>query len=78
MCSVTIWLKNELDLSCKEIIYIISFLRNVELSKKKKIKPRPFSSKPKKAGKFKQRENVFLRNSSASSTQKPLRVKQPY
>lgn len=29
--------------------------------KKKKIKPRPFSSKLKKAGKFKQRENVFLR-----------------
>lgn len=75
MCSVTIWLKNELDFSCKEIIYIIPFLRNVELSKKKKIKPRPFSSKLKKAGKFKQRESVFLRNNSASSTQKPLRVK---
>lgn len=43
--------------------------------KKKKIKPRPFSSKLKKAGKFKQRENVFLRNNSASSTQKPLQVK---
>lgn len=42
-----------------------------------KVKPRPFSSKLKKAGKFKQRENVFLRNNSASSTQKPLQVKQP-
>lgn len=68
--------KNELDLSCKEIIYIITFLRNVELLGKK-IKPRPFSSKLKKAGKLKQRENVFLRNNSASSTQKPLRFKQP-
>lgn len=69
-------IKSELVLSCKEIIYIITFLRSVELLKKK-IKPRPFSSKLKKAGKLKQRDNVFLRNNSASSTQKPLRFKQP-
>jgi hypothetical protein len=31
--------KNELDLSCKEIIYIITFLRNVELLGKKKSNP---------------------------------------
>lgn len=75
MCFCYNIVKNELALSCKEIIYIITFLRSVELLKK--IKPRPFSSKLKRAGKLKHRENVFLRNNSASSTQKPLRFKQP-
>lgn len=37
MCFCYNMVKNELDLSCKEIIYIIIFFRNVELLGKKKL-----------------------------------------